>query len=110
MNCKYGKTNLIGSCVNNARCIVIVKPITDPMTNPMKLLLNTSTNASLTYMKIISALVRPRLRRIAISLDCSMIFADIDEVRLKKQRNIVNRITMVNIMKITFWLVLMPSW
>ena len=47
-------------------------------------------------------LVTPKALRIAISLDCSIILADIEEVKEKKQRNMTMMITTVKIILIIY--------
>ena len=68
MKVDIGNSKLRGRSVNSPLCIVIMNPSRLPMNIPMKLLLNTNTNASYRYIDCIRLLVTPNARYIAISL------------------------------------------
>lgn len=80
----------------------MVNPTKVPIINPINELENTKTNASYMYKTIILFLFNPIDLRIEISLDYSIIFADIEEVREKKHKNITIIITTVKITFINF--------
>jgi len=71
MKVERGNSKARGRSVNSPRCIVIMNPSRLPINIPMKLLLNTNTNASYRYIDYIKFLVTPNARYIAISLVCS---------------------------------------
>lgn len=68
MNVEIGNSKLRGRSVNNPLCIVIMNPSKLPTNIPIKLLLNTSTNASYRYIDYMRVLVTPNALYIAISL------------------------------------------
>jgi len=68
MKVEIGNSKLRGRSVNNPLYMVIMNPSRLPMNIPMKLLLNTNTNASYQYTDYIKFIVTPNARYIAISL------------------------------------------
>lgn len=96
---EVGNTNLMGNYVNNTLYMVIVHPTKVPMSIPSNELEKTSTNASSIYSAIILFYVNPTALSTAISLVYSKILADIDEIKLKKHKNITMILTTMNIME-----------
>ena len=68
MKVERGNSKLRGRSVNNPLYIVIMNPSRLPTNIPMKLLLNTSTNASYRYIDCMRLLVTPNALYTAISL------------------------------------------
>lgn len=98
-----GNSKGIGNCVNRALCSPIVNPIIIPTIIPIKQLDNTRVYASNIYRRVILFLVIPTALSTAISFDYSIIFAVIEEIKLKKQRIITTTVITENTKLIMFY-------